>query len=65
MFDIEDIDQGHEAQHSQWFHSMANSNIYDGSRLRGNTYRLWPMTTWQRLSIMAYDYVATVIDYIQ
>ena len=28
MFDLENIDQGHGAQQSQWFHSMANSVIF-------------------------------------
>ena len=28
MFDFENLDQGQGLQHSQWFHSMANVNVY-------------------------------------
>ena len=28
MFDIENEGQGHGVQHSQWFHSIANINLY-------------------------------------
>ena len=27
-FDLNNIDQGHDAQHSQWCHSMVNINVY-------------------------------------
>ena len=28
MFDLQNESQGHEVQRSQWFHSMANINLY-------------------------------------
>ena len=33
MFDLENEGQGYEVQHSQWFHSMANINLYKSHTL--------------------------------